>query len=255
MKRIILFLILTVAFVACEKTLLDENQQWQYADTNAANLKIVNAYTSNVPAGAPGVGVTRFYAYREAQKLNGNALTAPGAWPGPATYASVPTGKANYFLILDRRVGNDYGKAVKGDTAFKGNFDFAAGKFYTMFMIDQSPNQSLMIIEDDYIPASDKKYRVRFANLVPDPARPIDIYSRKEKKKIATGVNYKQISQFLELSIPTSGDTLDVFDATSSTKALYSFNNFVPVSKRVYTFYAQGRRGFRTEALSNYINR
>jgi hypothetical protein len=47
---------------------------------------------------------------------------------------------------------------------------------------------------------------------------------------------------------------LDVFDAISPTKALY-FATFLPFSKKVYTFYAQGRRSFRTEGLSNYTNR
>jgi hypothetical protein len=47
---------------------------------------------------------------------------------------------------------------------------------------------------------------------------------------------------------------LDVFDATSPTKALY-FATFLPFSKKLNTFYAQGRRSFRTEGLSSYTNR
>jgi len=47
---------------------------------------------------------------------------------------------------------------------------------------------------------------------------------------------------------------LDVFDATSPTKALY-FATFLPVSNKLNTFYAQGRRSFRTEGLSSYTNR
>lgn len=244
-----------VALVACEKTLLDDNIQWQYNDPNNTNLKVVNAYTSNVPAGAPGVGVTRFYVYQEKTKLNGNALAAPGSWPSTATYASVKAGKANYFLLLDRRVGNDYGTYVKGDTAFKANLDLQAGKFYTAFLIGASPTQEVMLAEDDMSEVPVGKYRLRVANLVPDPARPIDVYSRREKRKIVTGLDYKKIGGFIELPIPNISDTLDVFDATSPTRPLYSANNFLPVSKRVYTFYAQGRRTFRTEALSSYTNR
>lgn len=243
-----------MAMIACEKTLLDDNIQWQYSDPSNANLKVLNAYTSNVPAGAPGVGVTRFYVYQEKTKLNGNALTAPGSWPSTATYASIKAGKANYFLLLDRRVGNDYGTYVKGDTAFKANLDLQAGKFYTAFLIGASPTQEVMLVEDEMIEPAVGKYRLRIANLVPDPARPIDVYSRREKRKIVTGLDYKKVGGFIELSIPTISDTLDVFDATSPTKALY-FATILPVSKKVYTFYAQGRRGFRTEALSSYTNR
>ena len=243
-----------MAMIACEKTLLDDNIQWQYSDPSNANLKVLNAYTSNVPAGAPGVGVTRFYVYQEKTKLNGNALTAPGSWPSTATYASIKAGQANYFLLLDRRVGNDYGTYVKGDTAFKANLDLQAGKFYTAFLIGASPTQEVMLVEDEMIEPAVGKYRLRIANLVPDPARPIDVYSRREKRKIVTGLDYKKVGGFIELSIPTISDTLDVFDATSPTKALY-FATILPVSKKVYTFYAQGRRGFRTEGLSSYTNR
>lgn len=245
-----------MAMMACEKTLLDDNIQWQYVNSSTdASLKVVNAYTSNVPAGATGVGVTRFYVYQEKTKLNGNALAAPGSWPSTATYASIKAGKANYFLLLDRRVGNDYGTYVKGDTAFKANLDLQAGKFYTAFLVGASPTQEVMLVEDEMVEPAVGKYRLRVANLVPDPARPIDVYSRREKRKIVTGLDYKKVGAFVELSIPAISDTLDVFDATSPAKPLYSATNFLPVSKRVYTFYAQGRRGFRTEALSSYTNR
>ncbi len=243
------------ALIACEKTRLDDNIQWQYVNSSTdASLKVINAYTSNVPAGAPGVGVTRFYVYQEKTKLNGNALTAPGSWPSTATYAAVKAGKANYFLLLDRRVGNDYGVYAKGDTAFKANLDLQPGKFYTAFLIGASPTQEVIHVEDELIEPALGKYRLRIANLVPDPARPIDVYSRREKRKIVTGLDYKKVGAFVELSIPLISDTLDVFDATSPTKPLYGAI-FLPVSKRIYTFYAQGRKGFRTEALSSYTNR
>lgn len=245
-----------MAVMACEKTLLDENIQWQYVNSSTdANLKIINAYTSNVPAGAPGVGVTRFYIYQDKTKLNGNALASPGSWPSTATYATIKAGASNYNLILDRRVGNDYGVIARGDTAFRANLDLKAGKFYTAFLVGASPTQEVMLIEDDMSEVPVSKYRLRVANLVPDPARPIDVYSRREKRKIVTGLDYKKVGAFIELSVPAISDTLDVFDATSTTRPLYSATNFLPVSKRVYTFYAQGRRGFRTEALSSYTNR
>lgn len=259
MNKILKYISVAVMFVAtmaCEKTLLDANTQWQYIDqSKTANVKFVNAYTSNVPAGAPGVGVTRFFIYQEKTKVNGNALAAVASFPTPATYAMIPSGKSNFYWILDRRVGNDYGTIARGDTAFKANLDLQAGKFYSIFLVGASPTQEVMVTEDDMTEPAAGKYKARFVNLVPDPARPIDVYSRREKKKLITGLDYKKIGTFVELSVPSIGDTLDVFDATSPSKPLYSFNNFIPVGKRVYTFYAQGRKGFRTEALSSYTNR
>lgn len=245
-----------MTLIACEKTLLDDNIQWQYVNqTTNANLKVINAYTSNVPAGAPGVGVTRFFIYQEKTKLNGNAIAAVASYPSTATYATITAGKANYYWLLDRRVGNDYGTPARGDTAFKANLDLQAGKFYTAFMVGASPTQEILLAEDDMTEPAVGKYKIRVANLVPDPARPIDVYSRREKKKIVTGLEYKKVGGFIEVPIPLISDTLDVFDATSPARPLYSLNNFIPVSKRIYTLYAQGRRGFRTEALSSYTNR
>ena len=245
---------LVVATLACEKNLLDQNVQSQYVDqTNSANLKVVNAYTFSMPVAPAAVGATRFYVYQNAAKLNGNAVSAAGAWPGPSVYATIPATKSFVSMILDRRVGNDYGQVQRGDTTFRAEFSFVAGKYYTAFMVDQFPKQTLLFTEDDMtIPATDK-YRVRIANLIPDPARPIDVYSRREKTKIATNVNYKDVKAMVELSVPTIADTLDVMEAGTS-KSVY-FATYQPVSGRIYTFYTYGRKGFAAERLTSYINR
>lgn len=257
MKNNILYFIITFfafGFIACEKNLLDKNIQWQYADVTKANLKIVNAYTSNVPVGATGVGVTRFFVYQNQTKLSGNAIAAVTVWPSTTGgYGSVEPGKSNFYLTLDRRVNNVYGAVAVGDTAFKPSLDLKAGTFYSAFLIGASPTQEVIIKEDVLTQPQKGFYKVRFANLVPDPARPITIYSRREKKNIVSGLNYKQVGDFIELPVPLISDTLDVFDATSTT-ALYRFNTFQPVTNKIYTFYAQGRKGFRTEALSSYNN-
>ncbi|MCU0467489.1 MAG: hypothetical protein MUF58_02725 [Arcicella sp.] len=257
MKYISIFT-LTLLFMglfACEKNLIEANQQWAFADPNNANLKVVNAYTSNVPAGAPGVGVTRFYIYQNTAKLNGNALSSPGSWPGPATYASLKTGASAFNFLLDRRVGNDYGKPVRGDTAFTAQMTMEAGKYYTMFMIGESPRQSLWLVEDKIIAPKENFYAARFANIVVSATpKPVDVFSRRERRKLVTNLTYRSISEFTEIPISNINDTLDVMDA-GTTKILYSFNGFAPVSRRVYTFYTYGRTGFAPERLTNYANR
>jgi hypothetical protein len=248
----IFFLFLGIS--SCEKNLIEANQQWQFADPNSANFKIVNAYTSNIPAGAPGVGVTRFYIYQDAEKLNGNALASPGSWPGPNTYASLKAGTTALNLILDRRVGNDYGKPIKGDTAFSAKITMDAGKFYTAFMLGDAPNQSLWTVEDKIVVPKENYYAARFANLVTSVvAKPVDIYSRREKRKIATNLTYKVMTEFVELPVSTVADTLDVMNA-GTTKILY-FTAISPLSRRVYTFYTYGKTGFAAERLTSYINR
>ena len=244
-----------MGLLACEKNLVEANQEWEFSNPKNANLKIVNTYTSNVPAGAPGVGVTRFYSYQNSSKLNGNALSSPGSWPGPTTYASLMPGSSTFNFLLDRRIGNNYGVIARGDTAFKGTITMEAGKYYTMFMIGESPSQSLYLVEDKLTDPQERFYAVRFANLVVSSTpKPIDVYSRRERKKIANNLIYKTVTDFTELALPSVSDTLDVMDA-GTTRILYSFNTFVPTSRRIYTFYTYGRTGFAAERLTSYTNR
>lgn len=251
--------ILFVGLFACEKNSIEANRKWEFADPTKANLKVVNAYTSNIPAGAPGVGVTRFYIYQNIDKLNGNALGANGNWPGSATYASVNPGEAAFNFILDRRVGIDYGKAVKGDTVLSGKANLAAGKYYTMFMIGEAPTQTLWTVEDKLIEPKENFYALRFTNLAIYPAtapRPIDIYSRREKRNIVSNLNFKTISEFIEIPLPDpkiGSDTLDIRDA-GTTKNLY-FTSFTPVSRRSYTLYNYGRGTFAVDRLSLFISK
>lgn len=250
---------LSIGFFSCEKDGIEANRQWQFADPNKANLKVVNAYTSNIPAGATGVGVTRFYIYQNIDKLNGNAISANGSWPGSATYSSVNPGENTFNFILDRRVGTDYGKPVKGDTAFSGKATLQAGKFYTMFMIGEAPMQTLWTVEDKLIEPKENFYAARFVNLAIYPAatpRPIDIYSRREKRNIASKLEFKTITEFIEIPLPdrTIGvDTLDIRDA-GTTKNLY-FTTLSPTSRRSYTFYNYGRGTFAADRLSLLINK
>lgn len=256
--KYISIIVLTVFFAglfSCEKNLIEANQQWQFADPLKANLKVINTYTSNIPAGAPGVGVTRFYVYQDLDKLNGNALSSPGAWPGSATYASVKPGTTAFNLILDRRVGNDYGKPVKGDTAFSDKVNVEASKFYTMFLIGESPKQSIWTIEDKLVEPQENFYAARFINLVVSATpKPVDVYSRREKKVLATNLAFRTSTEFINIPVSTIADTLDVRDI-GTTKILYSFANFNPASRRSYTFYTYGKTGFAAERLANYTNK
>ena len=271
MKNIlkISIVLLVIGLLSCEKNLIEQNQLWEYADPNSANIKVVNAYTSNIPAGAPGVGVTRFYIYQDGAKLNGNAISTAGSWPGSATYASVKPGNSGFTLILDRRIGIDYGKVARGDTAFNTKLVMDPSKFYSLFLIGEAPTQSTILLNDNLKDPEENKYAVRFANLVVSPtAKPVDIYSRREKKNLVSNLQYKSVTDFVEIPIPTRlsddgksqvsiSDTLDVREA-GKTVNLYSLNNFNPTSRRIYTFYNYGRVGGGTgfaESLRSYTNR
>ncbi len=261
--------IVIISLLSCEKNLIEQNQLWQYVDPNSANIKVVNAYTSNIPVGAPGVGVTRFYIYQDGAKLNGNAISTAGSWPGSATYASVKPGNSGFTMILDRRIGTDYGKVAKGDTAFNSKFVMDPSKFYSLFMIGEAPTQTTFLVNDNLKDPQENKYAIRFANLVVSASpKPVDIYSRRGKKNLASNLSYKSITDFVEIPIPTRisddgkslvsiSDTIDVREA-GKTVNLYSLNNFNPTSRRIYTFYNYGRVAGGTafaERLTSYTNR
>jgi hypothetical protein len=260
MKKITIYTMsfLFAGLFACEKNLIEANQQWEFSNPNNTNLKVVNAYTSNVPAPLPAVGTSStFFIFQNSNKLNGNALGAAGSWPGPATYANITPGTTNFNFLLSRRIVNDYLAPIKGDTAFRGNLTMDAGKFYTVFMMGESPTQSLYLVEDKIQNPKEDFYAVRFANLVVSATpKPVDVFSRRENRKIANNLTYKSITDFTEIAVPKTiaSDTLDVMDA-GTTKILYSLNSFVPTSRRIYTFYTFGRTGFSAERLTNYINR
>jgi hypothetical protein len=260
MKKITIYIMafLFTGLFACEKNLIEANQQWEFSNPNNTNLKVINAYTSNVPAPLPAVGTSStFFIYQNSNKLNGNALGAAGSWPGPTTYANITSGTTNFNLLLSRRIVNDYGAPVKGDTAFRGSITMDAGKYYSMFMIGEAPTQSLYLVEDKLQNPKENFYAVRFANLVVSATpKPVDVFSRREKRKIANNLAFKSVTDFTEIAVPTtiSSDTLDVMDA-GTTKILYSFPSFVPINRRIYTFYTFGRTGFSAERLTNYTNR
>jgi hypothetical protein len=158
-------------------------------------------------------------------------------------------------MLLDRRVNNIYAATAVGDTAFKATFDLRAGANYTVFLVGVAPTQEVILSEDNIATSPERTYKFRFANLVPDAAKALNVYSRRQQKLIATGVIYKQIGSFIELPVPTQSDTLDVFATANPAIRLYSLNNFFPGNKRIYTLYARGGNGFRNEALSVYTNR
>ncbi len=257
MKKITIYTMamLFTGLFACEKDLIEANQKWEFSNPNNANLKVVNAYTSNIPAPLPAVGTSStFFIYQNSNKLNGNALGAAGSWPGPSTYANIPAGNTNFNILLSRRIGNNYNAPMRGDTAFRGNIAMEAGKYYTMFMIGEAPSQSLFMVEDKITDPKENFYAVRFANLVVSATpKPIDVFSRRERRKVATNLVYKSVTDFTELAIPTTNDTLDVTDA-GANRVLYSLT-FTATSRRIYTCYTFGRTGFAAERLSAYTNR
>jgi hypothetical protein len=242
--------------VSCEKTRIDENQEWQFSDESKANIKVINAYTSATPAPPTGIAAQRFLVFQNGVKMNGIGITAGNFWPTTSvSYASVTAGQSNIRLMNDRLVAGVLGAPVTGDTVANADVNLTASKYYSMFLLGPTPAKELIVVEDNLSAVDTGKYRIRLANMTSDPARPIRVFSRRNQKDIFTGVNYKQVSDFITLPIINTGaDTLDLFTVGNTTR-IASFNSFFPTSQFSYTFYTHGKTGLRNEAIANYTNR
>jgi hypothetical protein len=243
--------------MACEKTRIDENQQWEFVDQNKANVKFINFYTSVTPVAPVGVATQRFLIYQNGNKLNGSGIASNGGlWPSSSNYASLEPGQSNIRLLNDRLIAGTLGAPVAGDTVININPNLAAGKFYSIFIVGDSVTKEAIIKEDVFAKSDTGNYLIRLANMTYKPARPIRVFSRRFKKDIFTSVDFKQVSDFVKLPLQYSGltDTLDLF-AVGSTTRISSINSFAPTSGYTYTLTTQGRTGLRTESLSLYTNR
>jgi hypothetical protein len=243
-----------IGVIACEKNLIDENQEWQFTDDNATNIKIVNTWTHVVK----GVTATRFLGFQDNNRIMGNGLAAPGVWPG-TTYAQVKPGVSSILLLQDRKIAAvgttpaSIAAPVQGDTAILRSVTIDAKKYYSMFLAGDSLARDLVVVEDKLENLDTVTYALRFANMVViSPAQSVRLFSRREGKDIFTNIAYKQVTDFVKLKYDLTIDTLDVF---SGTTRLYSLNASPKGRGKMYTVYSQGKTGVRTPTVNFYTNR
>lgn len=253
-KYIYIAFVAILSILACEKNLIDVNQEWKFTDSNAANIKIINTFNHVIR----GVTTTRFLGYLDNSLIMGNGLAAPGVWPG-STYAQIKPGTSNLLLVQDRKIAAvgttpaSIGPPVAGDTAILKSISVDANKNFSMFLVGDSLARDLVVIEDKLENLDTLTYALRFANLaLVTPAQSVRLYSRREGKDLFSNISYKQVTDFVKLKYDTTVDTLDVF---SGTTRLYSINGSPKGRGKMYTVYTQGKTGVRTPTVNWYTNR
>jgi hypothetical protein len=253
MKNIYQFLIIFSSLIfifSCDKTRIDENQEWQFVDESKANVKFFNYYTAVTPLPPTGIAAQRFLIYQNSSKLNGTGIAASGIWPSSSNYASLEPGQSNVRMMNDRLVLGVLGAVAAGDTVLNINPTFNAGKFYSVFLVGDSITKEAVIKEDIFAKSDTGKYLIRLANMTYRPARPVRVFSRRLQKDVITGVDFKQVSDFITVPLQYNGvDTLDLF-AVGSTTRIASINSFSPIGGYTYTLATQGRTGLRAETLN-----
>ena len=245
---------LFTGLLACEKNLIDDNQEWQFTDDNAANIKIINTWSHVIK----GVTSTRFLGFQDNNRIMGNGLAAPGVWPG-STYAQVKPGASSLLLLQDRKIAAvgttpaSIAPPVAGDTAILRSVSFDVRKNYSLFLVGDSIARDLVVVEDKLENLDTLTYAIRFTNLVVNATpQPVRLFSRRENKDLFTNVAYKQVTDFVKLKFENNVDTLDVF---SGTTRLYSINGSPKGRGKMYTVYTQGKTGVRTPTVNWYTNR
>jgi hypothetical protein len=244
----ILMFALTALISSCDinKTKLDEQIKWVNPDSlTTADVKLVHAYSSFLPTLPSTSTGPQVYAYANTAKLNGNALSYAGAWPGPITPATVPSGNVTFDFIMNR-LANNIPAPAAGDTVLRYTTQLDAGKFYTLVLADTFPNPSVIKITDDMSLPAYNKYKLRVIDVVANPLDTIDIASKRQNRTIFSNLTYKNVSSFIDL--PVSFDyLLDSFTITrrgpgyQNTSTTPIFVSFQPISQRIYTLVLRGK--------------
>jgi hypothetical protein len=262
-KNKLLFSIACIIFCSCERTteLLDENIRFQYSDTAAnASIKFINAFPSLTPALTANAGPS-VVIFMDGKKINGttsatlNAFVYNTTFPVNTSYSLLPASNHTFNFIMNRYTAGVF-TPVAGDTVFRATSTLAAGKKYSFFLVDTAQNPGVLIKEDNWIVPQQDKYQVRYANLVANPNERVDVFSIRQNANIFTSVGYKDVSDYVELPVPTIADSLIVrFAGTMNVRD--TLKAFFPTPQRVYTWYSRGKTGVtgRTPATAFVTNR
>ncbi len=241
MKKIILPLFAgSLIMTACIKNNLNnQSNTWSYKDPATASLKIINAYTaltpsSAVPAAGPSVDI-----YVNGIKINATPVAYSGIYPNVAgAYAQAPSGMVNIKAIVNRAGGN-----IAGDTLANGNYQVGPTT-HSLILVDTLPfgtpsSPNLLVVGESVSPPAYGKFKVRFMNMVASPADTLDVYSRRLGGNVATGILFKNLSDWLEMPVTTTTDTLEL-RKKGTTTSITNLNSFSGATSRSYTLLARG---------------
>jgi hypothetical protein len=265
-KNIIAILCTGVLFAGCAKNKLEENKNWSTQPGNA-NIKFIHAYTSLTPSTAlPASGpVVDFFV--NAEKVSGissttgtvAAIAYGGVFPLPSgQYASVAPGDVSIKAAVYRAPGST---ALPTDIITDGRFSLAAGKYYSAFLVDTMPspapaNVNIAIVNDDVSRAKSGFFKMRFAHMIPT-LDTLEIVQKTGLRLLVTDVTYKKVSDFIELPVFSTSDSI-YLRKKGSTTVLTGSSPFFPGSEKVYTFYCRGiyttTAGTRARVLTSYTN-
>jgi hypothetical protein len=268
MKKIFIpIMIFTAAFMfsiaGCDKNdvnLIDENNKWLYLDSsNSANIKVIQVFAGNTPQVPTAPNSTtgpQVFIYANGKKLNGTVLSYGGVSPIPNVYANIPVGTTRFDIINGRMnlsVVPNVPAYIAGDTLATFTATLDKGKYYSLYIGDTVPTVRVTMKEDLFPIPEYQTYKVRLANFCMNPTDTFSLFSRRQNAEIITSITHKNVSDWVQISLPIIADTLDLRRKGSTTSLVALTNTFptlFPVGQRMYTVVARGKTGVTSKGVT-----
>lgn len=263
--RYSIILLVPVLFLSCLKENddnIDQNEKFYLNNPETiAQVKFIHAYTPTTVNGL-STSTTGLRITVDGAKVNAatntssstNTLIYGGVYPPTTAYAFLSPKQSNVKFTMNRIVSGNFAP-IAGDEVFNSTVAFTAGKKYSMFIADPYPAPATYLIEDNFEEPARDHYAVRFINLCADVATRFDVTSARHGK-IFSNVGFRDVKDYLYLTVPTTSDTIYLKTAGTST-IVSQVNTFSAGTQRVYTLYARGKTGVtgRTPSITFYTNR
>lgn len=240
-KYVLSFVALALILVtgACQKDINLESTSLLPVDMTQSFVKFINA--------SPGSPAINFYLDNTKATGGYTALGKEVGIPYAALYPSL-----DYAQVKagGRKISIKAAAASPTDpglTTFEGNVSLAAGKYYSVFIVDQydavNKKQNLLVIEDKNPTVDTAKTFVRFINLQVGSGK-TDVFLNAGDK-VFSGVDYKNASEFV--SIPNPGKENTYILKKTGTGVVIPLILKLTLSKgRSYTVCMRGIAGITT---------
>jgi len=263
MKKIFIALSGIFLLLSCEKQ-ADYNAKYTAIDSNLYTfVKFINAYPYATPVFSGQTSASVQLTYNGVQ-FSGTPIVLGGAFPASNGYATVTRENTQSDMYVRLALGTPPA-AVKDSFLFAFKPVMQLNKYYSFFFCDSinGPKTILTTKDDIRLPGGPNLYRVRFANMIPNPPSgtpAIDVYSTISNTVIFSGIQFKQVTPFLELprnSIATTyTDTYQIRWAGTTIvigSLAVQLNNQMSVTLLARGFV--GATGTRAPALASHRNR
>lgn len=178
-------------------------------------------------------------------------MAYPSAYPNIFGYTTFASGNQK----IDVKVP-DSAAVNPGATLLSTNQTFAAGKFYSVAMVDTVIQPKVVVVEDDpSIPDPTKSY-LRIANFIADSA--VNVTVTKTNTGYAYTKTYPSIAPQTVLAFDSlgAGQTFSiVFRRVSNNATIATLTGFAPLASKKYTILGAGMlRSFTSLRFGTYSN-